>query len=207
MIRTGENIIDGVPVDVERKRIRRINIRIKPDGRIHLSVPKWWATLKEGEAFLRSKWDWVVKSRREMLARPPIAKTPVTNEERQRLGALIGELHFIWTARLDEPDVSWKLRRMTTLWGSCHWRKRMITYSTELACVPRELVEYVVVHELTHLQAHDHGSGFYALMDARLPEWKTLRRRLNKRLFDPVVVPVPSVPNACISLVQAEFGF
>ncbi len=52
MLHSGENVVDGVPVDVERKRIRRINIRIKPDGRVHLSVPKWWATLKDGEAFL-----------------------------------------------------------------------------------------------------------------------------------------------------------
>jgi len=183
MIHSGENIIDGVPVDVERKRIRRINIRIRPDGRVRLSVPKWWATLKEGEAFLRSKWSWVLKSRQEILSRPPIEQTPVTKDERQRLDALLSELHAVWTLRLQEPNVSWKLRKMTTLWGSCHWRKRVITYSTELSRVPRELVEYVVVHELTHLQAHDHGPKFYALMDVRLPGWKSLRHRLNKRLF------------------------
>jgi len=186
MIHTGENLIDGVPVDVERKRIRRINIRIKPDGRVHLSVPKWWATLREGEAFLRAKWSWVVKVRGEVLSRPPIENAPLTQDDRRHLDALIAELHGVWTVRLTEPDVAWKLRKMTTLWGSCHWRKRVITYSTELARVPRELVEYVVVHELTHLQAHDHGPRFYALMGVRLPGWKNLRRRLNKRQFAPV---------------------
>ena len=43
---------------------------------------------------------------------------------------------------------------------------------------PRELVEYVVVHELTHLRAHDHGPAFKAFMDARLPDWRLRRRRL-----------------------------
>ena len=72
---------------------------------------------------------------------------------------------------------------MKSLWGSCHWRRRRITYNTELALAPRELVEYVVVHELTHLQAHDHGPRFHALMDERLPDWAARRRRLNKREF------------------------
>ena len=50
-----------------------------------------------------------------------------------------------------------------------------------LALKPRELVEYVVVHELTHLKVHNHGAAFKALMDARLPNWRSLRRRLNAR--------------------------
>jgi len=78
------------------------------------------------------------------------------------------------------------MRAMKTLWGSCHIVRRRITYNTELARVPRELVEYVVVHELTHLKVASHGPKFYRLMDARLPGWKELRRRLNKRDFVPL---------------------
>ena len=183
MIRSGDNLIDGIPVVVVRKRIRRINIRIHSDGRVSLSVPKWWATLKDAEAFLKSKWGWVVKTRSELLSRPPIVRMPVTDEERTSLMALLKELNDVWSARLGEADVTWKIRRMKSLWGSCHFRKRCIVYSTELAHVPRPMVEYVVVHELTHLKAHDHGPRFYALMDERLPAWKTLRRKLNKRDF------------------------
>ena len=61
MIKSGENLIDGVAVEVVRKRIRRINLRVGDDGRVHLSVPVRWATLREGEEFLRAKWDWVLK--------------------------------------------------------------------------------------------------------------------------------------------------
>ena len=70
---------------------------------------------------------------------------------------------------------------MKTLWGVCHFSKRQITYARQLALKPRELVEYVVVHELTHLKVHNHGAAFKALMDARLPNWRSLRRRLNAR--------------------------
>ena len=63
MIRSGENVVNGVPVDVERRRVRRVSIRVKPDGRVLLSVPKWGATLRDAEAFLLSKWKWVLKTR------------------------------------------------------------------------------------------------------------------------------------------------
>ena len=47
MLHTGQNIVNGVPVEVVRKSIRRINIRVMPDGCVKVSVPRRWATLRE----------------------------------------------------------------------------------------------------------------------------------------------------------------
>ena len=183
MLHSGENVVGGILVDVERKRIRRINIRVKPDGRVHLSVPIWWATLKDGEEFLVSKWKWVLKTRAEALSRPVVARPPCSEAEIAALKVLLQELNDIWTQRLGEPNVTWKVRRLKSVWGSCHFRRRSITYNAELARVSREHVEYVVVHELTHLRAPNHGLLFYRLMDGRLPGWKRLRRELNKAVM------------------------
>jgi len=60
-----------------------------------------------------------------------------------------------------------------------------------------------VVHELTHLKAASHGPRFYALMDARLPGWKDLRRRLNRREF--ANRGAADAPRGRI--VQGEFDF
>ena len=201
MIHSGTNLIDGVPVEVVRKRIRCINIRVKSDGGVVLSIPKWWATLRQGEAFLREKWKWIAKARAEALARPVAMRTPVTDEEIESLRPVLDELTGLWSARMHEIGVTWKIRRMKSIWGTCHIRKRQITYNAELARVPRELVEYVVVHELTHLQAANHGPRFYAPMDERLPGWKLLRRKLNKREFEPKR-PTPPKP---MHLIQSDF--
>ena len=181
MLHTGHNEVEGVAIEVVRKRIRRINIRIGADGSVHLSVPIWWATLVQGEAFLREKWAWVTKTRAKALANPSVIRLPPTELELAALRALLAELHAIWMPRLGEANVTWKIRAVKSMWGCCHWRTRRITYNAELAHKPRELVEYVVVHELTHLAAHNHGPQFYALMDARLPNWKALRRQINSR--------------------------
>ena len=181
MFRTGVNFIDGIAVEVERKRIRRINLRIGRDGRVHLSVPFWGTTLAEGERFLRSKWKWVVETRARILSRSAaVARQPLTPEARIALSGTLGELHAGWAERLGESGVTWSLRAMKTLWGSCNWRKRHVTYSLDLAREPRELVEYVVVHELSHLRVPNHGPSFQALMDARMPDWRLRRRRLHR---------------------------
>ena len=165
MLHSGHNEVEGIPVEVIRKRIRRINLRVAADGTVCLSVPMWWATLRQGAEFLREKWRWVKKTRAEVLARPaapPIAapsgqpsaggypRAPVTETELEALRTLLGELSATWAARVGEEGVSWKIRRVKSLWGCCHWRDRYITYNAELARAPRDLVEYVVVHEYTH---------------------------------------------------------
>lgn len=190
MLRVGENELRGIPVEVVRGRARRISVRVTPDARVRLMVPLRGATLAEGEEFLLSKWRWVERTRAAAAANPPPPPpAPVGAAELERLHALLGELGARWAARLGEEGVTWRTRRMKTLWGSCHVRARSVTYSTDLARVPRELVEYVVVHELTHLRVANHGPAFGRLMDARLPGWRALRSRLNRRGYAPAGVP------------------
>ena len=206
MLHSGHNEIDGVPVEVVRKRIRRINIRVAADGTVCLSVPKWWATLRQGEDFLREKWRWVQKTRAEVLARPAAIRAPVTEAELEVLRTLLGELNATWAARVGEDGVSWKIRKVKSLWGCCHWRDRYITYNAELARAPRDLVEYVVAHEYTHFAVHNHGPRFYALMDERLPGWQTLRRRLNRREWGETRQNAPQPPCAAPEPVAAPNG-
>ena len=192
MLHTGHNEVDGVPVEIVRKRLRRINIRVAVDGTVCLSVPQWGVTLRQGEAFLREKWRWVLKTRAEVLAHRATAKVPVTEAELEALRLLLDELNEEWSFRLREFNVRWDIRFVKSLWGSCGWAARRITYNAELAHAPRELVEYVVVHEYTHFSVHDHGPRFRALMDERLPGWQSLRKRLNRREWEvaPSVAPV-----------------
>lgn len=195
MLHSGHNEIDGVPVEVVRKRIRRINLRVAADGTVCLSVPKWWSTLRQGEEFLREKWKWVLKTRAEILVRSAEKHTPVTETELVALKELLEELNDKWSFELRQFNVRWDVRKVSSFWGSCKWGSRRITYNEELAHAPRELVEYVVVHEYTHFDAHNHGLRFYALMDERLPGWQTLRKRLNKREWADLAPAAPQPPN------------
>lgn len=85
-----------------------------------------------------------------------------------------------WRTLAGAPEARLTVRKMKTRWGSCSPMKRHITLNSELAAKGPEYLEYVVVHELAHFQHPNHGAGFQALMDALLPGWRQLRKRLNE---------------------------
>ena len=91
-----------------------------------------------------------------------------------------------WTQRLEESDVSWQIKEMKTMWGSCNAKHRSLLFNLQLARVPKECIEYVVVHELTHLKVQNHNKIFEALLTQRLPNWRNLRQTLNSFIALPI---------------------
>ena len=221
--------VQGLTVEVARKRVRYIRVRVRHDGAVCLSVP-WHVSTKEAVDFLLSKWEWVLEARQRVLSRPVAAESQyrdgdtvtlfgerlklhivdvpyggnivelgegvvrlyqagTTTPERRRrliwafLGARLREylatMMADWLARLGEGPVKWSVRDMTTEWGSCTKTRRTLRFNLKLAQMPPAYVEYVVVHELTHLRVANHGPEFKALMDARMADWRERRKALN----------------------------
>ena len=84
-----------------------------------------------------------------------------------------------WTTQLDITNYTWQVKTMKTQWGSCTTKTRVLLFNLELARVPKPCIEYVVVHELTHLTVPNHNRLFETLMTQRLPNWRILRQQLN----------------------------
>lgn len=70
-----------------------------------------------------------------------------------------------------------KFRKMKSRWGSCS-SARVITLNSELVKVKKELIDYVIVHELAHLVHMNHSKDFHLLVENYLPSSKILRREL-----------------------------
>ncbi len=71
------------------------------------------------------------------------------------------------------------IRRMKTKWGACKQESRTIWINPELAKKSPRCLEYILVHELTHLHERTHNQRFVALMDEALPDWRSRRDELN----------------------------
>lgn len=71
-----------------------------------------------------------------------------------------------------------RLMVMEKQWGSCS-PSGQILLNPHLVKAPRECIEYVIIHELTHLRHHDHGPAFWSLVVAYAPEWKVSKQRLD----------------------------
>jgi predicted metal-dependent hydrolase len=69
---------------------------------------------------------------------------------------------------------------MKTRRGGCKHLAGTIRLNTELAKKPKDLLEYVVVHEMAHLLEPTHGPRFLALLDQHYPAWREARAELNE---------------------------
>lgn len=98
---------------------------------------------------------------------------------RDRLRELVPRLLQKWQSELDVTVHAWGIKRMKTKWGSCNPRAKHIWLNLELIKKPPACLEYVVVHELAHLLAHNHDERFIGLMDRHLPTWRRRRDELN----------------------------
>ncbi len=85
-----------------------------------------------------------------------------------------------WEATLGVVVSGYYLQRMKTRWGGCNPRAARVRLNTELVKKPRDLLEYVVVHEMLHLMEPTHSRRFIELMSRHYPTWREARRELNE---------------------------
>ena len=103
----------------------------------------------------------------------------VTEWQREHLRDYLNEAVPRWQQVMGEPEVTWQIKQMRSEWGSCLSRRRKLMFNLELARVPYECIDYIIVHELTHLQVPNHSRLFEARMERFLPQWRTRRQQLN----------------------------
>lgn len=82
-----------------------------------------------------------------------------------------------WQGRLKVRPNRTQIRKMKNKWSSCSSRGN-VTLSSDLMELPKEIAEYVIVHELLHLIVPNHGKTFKVLLSAYLPNWEELHHRL-----------------------------
>ncbi len=96
------------------------------------------------------------------------------------LHEVVRELIPRWEPKLGVEVSGYFLQRMKTKWGSCNHRARTIRLNTELVKKPKDLLEYVVVHEMLHLLDPTHSERFLGLMNKHYPTWREARAELNE---------------------------
>jgi len=83
-----------------------------------------------------------------------------------------------WAAIVKAKPKQIRVQRMTKKWASCSSKGR-VCFSDDLLQEPRTFQEFVIVHELLHLQIPNHGKLFKSLMNAYLPGWETILAKRN----------------------------
>lgn len=175
--------IDDLFVSLTRKNIKRINIRIKQDGSVNVSAP-YLVSESHIADFVREKRCWIDKNVEKMKAKAATTDSPLTqSDKRRKREALRARIE----QRLPEIEMrtglrcnGWTIRDMHTRWGSCNTETHHINLSLMLADRSDEELDYVITHELVHTRVANHGDEFKSYMDRLMPNWRKIRRQMNK---------------------------
>jgi predicted metal-dependent hydrolase len=103
------------------------------------------------------------------------------------LHATVPALIRKWESKLEVKVAAYFLQCMKTRWGGCNHRAKTIRLNTELAKKPKDLLEYVLAHEMVHLIAPTHSERFVFLMTKHFPSWRDARMELNELPLGAVV--------------------
>jgi len=124
---------------------------------------------------LAERASWIEEARRRQVPRLGLERLDVSEAD-ARLAAreVLSTLAEREAERIDVIYDRIRIGAQRTLWGSCSPRGTL-SFNWRLVLAPLEVVDYVVVHELCHLQVPNHSRSFWALLERHRPQWRDQR--------------------------------
>ena len=164
-----------------RSRRKTLAIHIKPDGSIEARAPLRLAK-SEIERFITSKENWIKKKQEQIAVKKSTEPRalPEPSYAKGEFELTLRELIKTWERRLGVETAFVCIRAMSSRWGSCTAKTRRIRFNAALVYCPFECLEYVVVHELTHLRENNHSPRFWAAVAVAVPDYKERQKKLKE---------------------------
>ena len=198
--------ISGIDVQINKKNIKNMHLSVKPPlGKVVVSAPLLMSQ-KSIENFVRLNLGWIKKQQEKFTNQPRMTarlyvsgetylsmKQNSTTEQRERFvreqfrEILIEQLERLipkWEETTGLYCDSFQTKYMLTRWGTCNSEAKRIWINLQMVEKPLECLEYVILHELTHLKVSNHGKDFIANMDKYMPDWKDKKNLLNEQILD-----------------------
>jgi predicted metal-dependent hydrolase len=163
----------------KRKGHKKLTLSVTRAGLVMLTVPLH-VSLRSADAFVEEKRIWIA----EVLQRMP---TPVCGSvevhekhyraHKERARVLV---HALLLQMNRQYGFSWgrvAIRATTSRWGSCSSKKNL-NFDYRILFLPAHLQEYLIAHELCHLQEMNHSPRFWALVARAIPRYVECRKEL-----------------------------
>ena len=161
-------------------RARRMRITVHRDGSVVATVP---ASFPENllTNFINQKKSWILEKVRKFLSSP---LRFVRKSSKKDFVKYKTEVKKLVESRLEffNRHYNFKYNRISirnqkSRWGSCS-RRGNLNFNYKIFFLPAEIRDYIVVHELCHLQEFNHSKNFWNLVALTVPNFKEIRRNL-----------------------------
>ncbi|WP_417324346.1 M48 family metallopeptidase [Halarcobacter sp.] len=183
---------------IVKKKIsnKHVYLRLKDKNLLEISANKYFSKLDAVDLINRQK-EWIV-NRRDVFLRKEKNKNSylllgerysledIEEEEldklyKEKAQKIIPKLVEEFAKKMNLYPTSIKYRKNKRTWGSCNY-KNGLNFNILLAQFPLEVIEYVVIHELAHIEHKNHSKAFWALVKRYCKDYKQREKLLKSFL-------------------------
>lgn len=170
-------------LELIRSGRKTIAICVNPDGRVVVRAP-YGASQTQIQGFLNEKESWIKTVQNRMKEREENRETIVLSRQEERIWREKARSDLAARcARFSRSmGVSFQGIRINgakTRWGSCSSRG-FLNFTWRLMFLPEELIDYIVVHELSHRREMNHSPRFWRVVEETLPDYRQRRQALRE---------------------------
>ena len=167
-----------IQIEVTRKDIKNVHLSVHPpDGRVSLSAPLN-TRLEVARAYAISKLGWIRLQQEKLAKQPRETSREYVKRESHYLWGRRYLLNIVHAAGKQQVTLEHKRINLYVRPGSSRDKKNEVFYEWQKK--PKDLVEYVIVHELAHLIVPVHNEKFIGILDRFYPNWREARMELNE---------------------------
>lgn len=173
----------GAQINLIRARRKTLSIRITEDGNLEIRAPLRMPQ-REIEAFLNEKKGWIEAHRAQVLRERAAGQAqPLDGEAIYALAEQMQKaLPELLNRHAQSMGVTFgkvTVRCQQTRWGSCS-SEGNLNFNCLLMLAPREVLDYVVVHELAHRKQMNHSALFWQEVARECPDYREHLRWLKE---------------------------
>lgn len=180
MKKTEKAIVNGIPYEIVRSSRKTVSLQVIANGEVRVRAPMKMRK-EDIDAFVLKHKDWLLKNMAYMNDKSRLERA---NEERKdEMVALAKEVlpmkveYFSKIMNVSPKSV--KITSAKTRWGSCS-SKNALCFSWRLMLRPEKAIDYVVIHELSHILHHDHSKEFWQTVEHYMPDYREAKALLNQ---------------------------
>lgn len=165
------------------KRNRVMRLEIDVDKKLRVIVP-FGISFSDIERFLKSKKNWIERTLRrygDYIIIPARGDREEYLKYKEVARDILTKKIIHWNTVYDFSYNAVHIKNLRTRWGSCSGRKNL-NFNYKTIFLDDELSDYIVVHELCHLQEMNHSKAFWSLVGVALPEYSLHKKRLSKMI-------------------------
>lgn len=170
--------------ELKRSKRKTMSIRVSPDGTVTVSVPLK-TSQRAVDAFVKKNSEWIKKALLNTEERRKNASKYIIDEKdiplyKKKAKEYLPERTRYWASIMGLSPAYVHITSAEKRYGSCN-AKKGICYSYRLMAYPEDVIDYVIIHELSHLVHFNHSAAFYGLIAKHMPDYKKKQNILNHK--------------------------